>query len=427
MRVTRRVAAGVVLVLAALWVSISWLADAMSPSSSLAQLTIQCNGGPDERRFLADDSRAELKQGFRHLTSGDGFILYRIPLGASRAERLSYCISRVAYHLEYSADGTNWHDLARLSCPDADGSKFSVHSSGFPAGVKASQQGVAYVRLSANAGQQSAYPAIRWLTLAVSGPVPPGFSETSWTTRAMTLLALLGPKLMIFIGFGAVFFSRKRWKTPWSLFLAGALLWMVSVAAKAGLALLLNVRVHQLLLAALPVFPANVLFSCYLGSLTGLFECGIFLLVASRIRQRTWDWKAAASLGVGFGGMEAIALGIGAAVLAALHREPGAIVDAVSSLLGPTERMIALVIHVASVVMIIYAITRRRWIWFAASCVFKSGVDATAAFALLNGVAKTAPWFAELCYFTPFAFVGAVALAILAYSWQDAVANPQTA
>lgn len=428
MRVTRRVAVGIVLVLAAFWVSITWLADSMSPSSGLAQLTIRCDGGPDERKFLAEDKYVELQQGFRHLVSGDGFIVYKIPTGACRLERVSCCVNHVAYHLEYSSDGTKWHTLLRLPYPDANGDKFSVQSCGFPADVKpeSAQCGDAYLRLSGSSGQQSAYPAIRWLTLAVSGlPTPEHFSRPTWSTRALSLLALLGPKLMILVGFGAVIVGRKCWRTPWSLFAAGALLWVVSVAAKAGFALLLNAPVYRLLHAALPIYPANAVFWCYIGSLTGVFECGIFLLVTKQILKRAWDWKTAASLGVGFGAMEAVVLGIGAAVAAALHSQPVVSVDVASSLIGPVERVIALLIHIASVVMIIYAITQRRWSWFAAACVFKSGVDAVAAFILLTGTMKTYPWSVELLLLGPFAFVGVIVLAILARSWHSTQADPQ--
>ncbi len=429
MRVTRRVAVAIVLVLVTLWVSINWLADSMSPSSVLAQLTIRCDGSPDEHKFLANDKHDELQRGFRHLTSGDGFIVYKIPTGASRLERVTYCVNRVAYHLEYSPDGRKWHTLVRLSYPDTNGNKFSVQSCGFPVDVKpeSSRLGDAYLRLSARNNQQEAYPAIRWLTLAVSGPsTPEHFSRTTWSTRALGLFALLGPKLMILVGYVAVFFGRKRWKTPWSLFAAGALLWVVSVAAKAGFALLLNAPVYRLLHTALPSFPANVVFWCYIGSLTGFFECGIFLLVARQIWKKVWNWEAAASIGVGFGAMEAVALGVGAAVAAALHGQPVVSVDVASSLIGPVERVIALLIHIASVVMIIYAITQHRWIWFAAAFVFKSGVDAVAAFVLLTGMMKTHPWCAELFLFGSFAFVGVITLTILARSWRDVTANPQT-
>jgi uncharacterized membrane protein YhfC len=429
MRVTRRISIGIVLVLVAAWLSIAWLADSMSPSSRLPQLTIRCDGGPGEREFLAEEKHAELEQGFRRLTSGDGFIVYRIPTGGARLERVSYCVNQVACRLEYSLDGRAWHTLVRLSFADANGDKFSVQSSGFPADVKpeSAHRGVAYFRLSASGSQRGAYPAIRSLTLTVSGfPTPAYFSRATWNTRVHALLALLGPKLMILVGVGAVFFGRKNWRTPWSLFAAGALLWAVSVAAKAGFALLLNGPVYQLLHTTLPSVPANVVFWCYIGSLTGLFECGIFLLVVKPIRKQAWDWKKAASLGVGFGAIEAVALGSAAALAAALSSEPTVDLRAASSLIGPVERALALAVHLAAVVTVIYAITQRQWRWFAASFIFKSGVDAVAAFALLTGIVKSHPWCVELFLVGPFALVGIIVVTVLARSWRDVAADPQT-
>jgi uncharacterized membrane protein YhfC len=282
--------------------------------------------------------------------------------------------------------------------------------------------GHAYFRFTAGSSQQDACPAIRWLKVEVSGlPTPAHFYRTSWSTR---ILSLLEPKLLFFVGVVAVFLARKRWKSPWSIFVAGALLWAVSVAAKAGFAWFLNDPVYRLFHAALPTVPANVAFWCYMGLLTGLFECGIFLVVSKQIRKKSWDWKAATSLGVGFGAMEAIVLGVSAAVAAALNSEPVVNLDFASSLIGPMERVIALFVHIASVAMVIYAITQRRWNWFAVAFVFKSGVDAAAAFALMTGMMKTHPWCVELFLFGPFACAGVFALAVLASSsWPDTAAD----
>jgi uncharacterized membrane protein YhfC len=124
--------------------------------------------------------------------------------------------------------------------------------------------------------------------------------------------------------------------------------------------------------------------------------------------------------------MEAIALGSAAALAAVPNSEPIVNLNLSIALIGPVERVIALVIHIASVVMVIYAITQRRWSWFAAAFIFKSGVDAVAAFVLLTDTMKTHLWCVELLLFGPFACVGVIVLVVLARSWHDAVANPQT-
>jgi uncharacterized membrane protein YhfC len=411
----------------AVWLSVTWLADRIAHPSGYPELTVSCDGGENETRFLVEQRHAELDQGVRRLTSVAGFLVYRIPIDGCEPKRISYCAGRTAYHLEFSPDGKAWQTLVRMGMfPGADHQTFLRGSCGFPGdgAAAARRTGAAYLRFSAAGNPPEKYPAIRSFRLEIDGPaVPEHFGRNSRGERVLASLASgLAAKLMIAVGVAAVILGRRAWKTPWRVFAAGALLWLASVAAKAGFALLANGPVSRGLQAVLPALPAKLTFWLYVGLLTGVFECGIFLLLAKPIRRRQWNWRKAASLGVGFGAGEAIALGVFAALATAVKGFGGdmtAQIDWAAALAPAVERLIAMVVHIAAVVMIVYALSERRWSWLVASFAYKSGIDAVAAAVLLSGSdwLSTHLWFVELALFGPFACAGLPILVILARAW----------
>jgi len=246
--------------------------------------------------------------------------------------------------------------------------------------------------------------------------VPPaGFQRFSAKRK---LLALLPARLMVLVGLLAVIISWRCWKTPPRLFGLGALLWTVSVAGKIAFATVANDPVRTWL-GTHWASSGDLVYWCYIGLLTGVFECGIFLLIARPLRRKEWKWQEACSVGIGFGGAEAIVLGVVGAVSYALRDASGVGLPAAFTLVGPVERLIALAVHAASTVMIIYALTRKKRGWFAAAFLYKSAIDAVAAFVALSApnLMATRPWAVELCLFGPFAYVGVYVLFALRRRW----------
>ena len=95
-------------------------------------------------------------------------------------------------------------------------------------------------------------------------------------------------------------------------------------------------------------------------------------------------------------------------------------IDWDTALVPAMERLIAVVVHTAAVVMIVYALSERKWSWLVASFAYKSGIDAVAAAVLLSGSdwLSAHPWLVELVLFGPFACAGLWILAFLARAWQ---------
>jgi uncharacterized membrane protein YhfC len=223
---------------------------------------------------------------------------------------------------------------------------------------------------------------------------------------------------MVLVGVAAMIIASRRWHGSWRVLGAGAALWIGAVALKFGCAVLGNAFVNRWLHAELPRGCADAVFWCYVGLLTGIFECGIFLLVAPLIRRRQWRWGDAMSFGVGFGAVEALGVAVAAGIGAAKAGAASGWGAWIGALLPAFERVIALAIHVAATVMILRALMDRQWRWFWISFLYKSAVDCVAAWVILSGTRlRSSPLLMELICFLPFALIGLWVLSYLRREW----------
>jgi uncharacterized membrane protein YhfC len=166
---------------------------------------------------------------------------------------------------------------------------------------------------------------------------------------------------------------------------------------------------------------ADLLFWCYIGLLTGIFECGIFLVFAPLIKRRQWPLGQALALGLGFGAVEAVVLGFFASIASIFTSPTSAPFDVLTwsnAFVGPFERLLTLPIHTVSVVLIVRALIKRQWRWFWASFVYKSAVDGVAAWLLLSGTNLLSHhWLMEWICFAPFALLGIIGLLYMSRIW----------
>lgn len=384
-------------------------------------LSINC-GTPTEVQFIADQKDADVKDGMRVITQDGGYIVYRIPIGNCTPKRLYYLVSSTSYKLEYSPDGQNWSSMVTLQKTSGQPNQFSNCSNGFaPEWLKATKEtGITYFRFSHLPGGKAPL-TLKSIFFEVSGsPLPKGFvaggqlpKEFYAPNPGFKLSEAIPPKLMVLVGLLAILIGRRLWRTPLKLFGLGALLWTISVAVKFAIAILLNKPVESALHTIMPKHPADVTYWIYIGLLTGITEVGIFLALTRWFQRRQWSWRDAASVGIGFGAIESILLGVGAAI-AAISGFTNA-----GSFVPVLERALTIFIHTAATVIAIYAVTRRRWGWFVFAFLYKSGVDALAAYVLLAGQQLFAsnPWFVELVYFGPFAYLAVPVMLYLRKRW----------
>jgi uncharacterized membrane protein YhfC len=389
------------------------------------------DGRSSEAHYLLRQEQTVRKNDQRVVVSSAGEIVYRIPLGEAVPTRAEVLINRAGVRMEFSADGDIWSPLfshaddgtTKTDSDRSESCKLSPEQREAAVG-----SGVAWFRIRPLEAGQARLPGIKLFKLEVSGASPSAdFRRISFLSP---LLPMLPMRLMVAIGILSVILCRRRWKTAWRLFALGGLLWTVSVAMKFGYAIWANTAVYHALEHFPGGMPGYVIFFLYVGLLTGVFECGIFLPFLGAIRRRQWSWRQAASVGVGFGAIESFILGIAAMVALRMTAtlEPPEL--SWNSFAGVYERLMVLVAHVASVAMIVHGFQRRRWSWFWGAVLFKTLLDAVACFIGLykpyNAYHLEHPWFSELVMVTPFAVAGLFILVRLKKSWTPSLPDADT-
>ena len=239
---------------------------------------------------------------------------------------------------------------------------------------------------------------------------------------------------MIAVGVTSVVFWKVRQKVPLSIFVWGALVWVVGVAAKSAV----SVPSQSLIGIVRNTFPTSVaepLLWTYAGLLTGIFECGATVVFVRMKRFRKLSWDDSVGFGLGFGAIEAILLGIVSFVVILLvilipDKLPSKLVEQTISgtqsifviPAGIVERIIAIFVHAFSCVLIIYAVREGEWRWFWLSFFYKSVIDGIAGYVHLThdieNLTTSELWLLELGLL-PFGLVGLWGLWIFRTRWKD--------
>lgn len=223
--------------------------------------------------------------------------------------------------------------------------------------------------------------------------------DLSWHALKVGLGSLLPGVGMILVSLAyAVYGLRKG--LGWRYFLLGALFWVMTVAVKFAFAIPVNPLVYRALgVSYTDLFsPGNLITYLYVGALTGVFEAGLAWFILRRHRLGRATWEQALAFGIGFGVIEALLLGLtslGTTALGLLSPDAlpipalANIAQSSSPLFGlapVVERLTVILAHIFSSVLIFYAIARgeARWGW--AAILYKTLLDAPAAFAAFWGV-----------------------------------------
>lgn len=253
--------------------------------------------------------------------------------------------------------------------------------------------------------------------------VKPSKPEPPPTVPQAAVRALLvSGVLTLVLGFTFVLLVRLVSAVPMRWFLAGAAIWGLGVTLKLAWAAGLNRPILAFLEASVPRAVYLIVGSLYIGLLTGVFEIGITLAAALIWRSLRREASRAVAVGAGAGAVEAILLGIGAAMsgLVALLNLPGAqearaglaglVATPLLWLIGPVERAIAMACHTGSRVLVLLGAATRRWSLFWYGFLILTGIDAIAGYAQLGGLVRTVNlWWVELALL-PFALVSFLAV-----------------
>lgn len=192
-----------------------------------------------------------------------------------------------------------------------------------------------------------------------------------------------------------VYFTRS-FSLSWRLVLAGGLTFVAAQVLHVPLVFGMNS-----FLQSLPLLASAII----LGSLAGLFEETARYILFKFILKNTRSWKEGVLVGLGHGGIEAVLLGILAAVgfvtmvgyrSIDLSTVPSIPADQLElarqqveaywsapwymGFMGVIERIFAICLHVSLSVMVLYALMYGKPIWFWLAILWHAFVDAVAVY-----------------------------------------------
>ena len=248
----------------------------------------------------------------------------------------------------------------------------------------------------------------------------------------MNPLFLLSGMGMMAVALVTVVYWKLRSKVVSRLFLWGALAWVAGNVLKSIAAIPMPTVVDSVR-ANLPGYFSEPILWLYIGLLTGIFECGATLGFAHIRRIRTVNWREAVGFGLGFGAIEAFLLGTYSFLVILLiilipDKLPPELLQlatsANASLLDVpipiVERLVVVLVHAFSCVLIIHAVQTREWKWFWISFFYKTAVDTIAgAIQLTYGVQNLTTlgaWATEMILL-PFGIAGLWGLRTLQRRW----------
>lgn len=210
---------------------------------------------------------------------------------------------------------------------------------------------------------------------------------------AVYVIGFLG---MLLLPIGLWIYFRRKFALPWKLIVAGALTFIAAQVLHVPLVLGMNS-----FLQTLPLLASAII----LGLLAGIFEETARYILFKFILKSTKSWKEGILVGLGHGGIEAILLGILAAVSFAtmvgyrsidLSTVPSIPAEQLElarqqveaywsapwymALMGFVERVFAISLHVSLSVMVLYAIVSDKPLWFWLALLWHALVDAVAVY-----------------------------------------------
>lgn len=242
------------------------------------------------------------------------------------------------------------------------------------------------------------------------------FSEFSSTDSIIGLF--IAGILILIISIGAIIWWKRRYHDSLKWIWIGGGVWAVGVILKFVFAILLNNPILMAINNVLNHTGYLVIGSLYIGSLTGIFEIGITLLLAILIKSTHRTPSRAIGIGIGAGCVEAILIGLSqfGNVIYVLSGAPGSgdvvgslaqtmVINPVFFLLAPVERTLTILCHTSSRVLTFYAAARKKYLFFWAGFLLMTGLDAIAGYVHLAGLLnQITMWWIELALL-PFAVI----------------------
>ncbi len=200
-------------------------------------------------------------------------------------------------------------------------------------------------------------------------------------------------------------YLARRFKLSWKLLLAGALTFIASQVLHIPFLYWLTAAFKNGTLPTIPEGWTTLFNAVVLGLLAGIFEETARYILFKFILRKTNTWNEGILVGVGHGGIEAILIGILAALAFVnmlvyknmdLSMVPSIPADQLElarqqvaaywstpvymAFMGLIERVFAVCLHIALSVMVLYSIAARKPLWFWMALLWHAFVDALAVY-----------------------------------------------
>jgi uncharacterized membrane protein YhfC len=197
----------------------------------------------------------------------------------------------------------------------------------------------------------------------------------------------------------------RKFKLSWKLLLAGGLTFIASQVLHIPFLSWLTAAFKNGTLPAIPTGWTLIFNAVVLGLLAGIFEETARYILFKFILKKAKTWNEGVLVGVGHGGIEAIILGVLAALAFVnmlvfknmdLSLVPSIPADqlelakqqvaaywsapAYMALMGLVERFSAVCLHLSLSVMVLYSIVAKKPLWFWGALLWHAFVDASAVF-----------------------------------------------
>jgi uncharacterized membrane protein YhfC len=182
----------------------------------------------------------------------------------------------------------------------------------------------------------------------------------------------------------AYWYSKKHPKAVY--FAYGALFWGIAIAIKLVMDFTVSQPFYAWLYSSLPIDAAVLATGLYLGLRTGILENGVVFLGTKYSKLKEMSFNDAVAVGIGFGGIEALLLGIlSLLTITTLLFQPNLVLimplssqDQLKPIFIPIpiiERLFVLLGHVFATVLAIYAVKLADIKWLAISVIYKTLID----------------------------------------------------
>lgn len=218
---------------------------------------------------------------------------------------------------------------------------------------------------------------------------------------AAYLLSALG---MIVLPIMLAFYVTRKFSLPWKLILAGSLTFIASQVLHIPFLYGLTAMFNSGVLPTIPVAWKSLFNAVLLGLLAGIFEETARWILFKFILKDAKTWEEGVVVGTGYGGTEALILGIVAFVqvgtmltmrngdLSALGVPPEQLELAKQQVaafwsapiymafLGLIERAFAICLQISLTIMVLYSVAYRKPIWFWIALLWHALVDGLAVY-----------------------------------------------